>query len=278
MTDIEDLMEKYRAIQFAESKNAYKSTCHFVTIENGNPKPYGTGVFVEIDSNYFMLTASHVTDEIEIYIRTGKNDVLKLGGDFTCNIVANESERKKDKYDIAIIKLEDVTYDKIKDIYDFIPKQQLGINHKDIKSPQYSVVGFPASKSKFNKYKNSIKSIPFIYSTSPEIDSVYRELKYNKLFNLIVQFDKKNVINYVTKEKTVAPDLYGMSGGGLWFVPLPIGKLSNNCIKSLVAIMTDWPTENRNVMIGTRIDFFTEIIRKKYKLDLPKSLKIDLTI
>jgi len=93
-----------------------------------------------------------------------------------------------------------------------------------------------------------------------------------------VQFDKENVINYVTKEKAVAPDLYGMSGCGLWFVPLPIGKAANNCIKSLIAIMTDWPTENRNVMVGTRIGFFTEIIRKKYKLDLPKSLKIDLTI
>lgn len=278
MTIIENIIEEYRAIQFDENKKAYKSTCHFVTLENGNPKPYGTGVFVEVDSNYFMLTAAHVTDNVEIYVRTGKNNILRLGGDFTYNIVANESERKKDKYDIAIIKLDDVTYDKIKGLYDFAPKEQLGINHSDIISPQYSVVGFPASKAKFNTYKNAIKSAPFIYSTFPEIDSTYSALKYNKQFNIIVEFDKENTINYVTKEKTVAPDLYGMSGGGLWFVPLPIGKTANNCTKLLVAIMTDWPTGNRNIMIGTRIDFFTEIIRKKYKLDLPKSSKINLTI
>ena len=278
MMNIDTFIEHYRAIQFEESKKAYKATCHFITLENDNPKPFGTGVFTEIDSNYFMLTAAHVTDEIEIYVRIGNNDILKLGGDLTCNIVANKSERRKDKHDISIIKLDNFTYNKIKDIYDFIPKQQLGINHVDIKSQLYSVVGFPASKSKFNKYKNTIKSSPFIYSTFPEIDSIYGELKYNKQFNIIVEFRKENATNYVTKEKTVAPDLYGMSGGGLWFVPLPVGQTMDNCVKSLVAIMTDWPTENRNVMIGTRIDFFTELIRQKYKLELPKSLKINVII
>lgn len=276
MTDIDDLVKKYRANQFEESKNAYKSTCHFITLEDNNPKPCGTGVFVEIESNYFMLTAAHVTDEIEIYVRTGKNDILKLGGDFICNRVANQDERKKDKYDIAIVKLDDVSYNKIKDIFDFIPKEQLGINHMDIQSPQYSVVGFPASKSKFNKFKKSIKSSPFIYSTSPEIDSVYDDLKYNRHFNIIVEFQKENLINHVSKEKAVAPDLYGMSGGGLWFIP--IGQTKNNYKKLLVAIMTDWPTKNRNVMIGTRIDFFTEIIRQKYQLDVPKSSKINFPI
>jgi len=55
-----------------------------------------------------------------------------------------------------------------------------------------------------------------------------------------------------------------MSGCGLW-------DLSNFSKVSLVGIMTDWPKNNRKIIIGIRIDIVTEILRKHYNLDITES-------
>jgi hypothetical protein len=48
-------------------KDAYMSTCHFFEKSirgcyDNVPRPVASGVFVEIDNNYFLFTAAHVVD------------------------------------------------------------------------------------------------------------------------------------------------------------------------------------------------------------------------
>lgn len=42
--------------------------------------------------------------------------------------------------------------------------------------------------------------------------------------------------------------------------------------------MTEWPKENRKYWIGTRIDVITEIIRKKYNLNLETSRLVTVNL
>ncbi|WP_435262063.1 hypothetical protein [Tenacibaculum sp. nBUS_03] len=55
-----------------------------------------------------------------------------------------------------------------------------------------------------------------------------------------------------------------MSGCGLW-------EINNLSKVNLVAIMTDWPKENRNRIIGVRIEIVTEFLRKHKNLDITES-------
>lgn len=273
------IIDYYREIQFEASKDAYKCTCHYLVIDDrGNPKPYGSGVFVKIQDFYFLLTAAHVVDNKmeDIYIGIAKHILLKLGGEYTTNIAPGH--RDDDKLDIAILKLSDEAVEKIGDTYQFLSEEELGINHEIKELPMYQSIGFPASKSKYNTFKKSIVSNPFIYTTMPAKQNIYDELKSPIFSNLIVHYEKEKVFDYKTGQYQTGPDPFGISGSGLWFIPSQLREKGEKIDKKLVAIMTEWPTENRNFWIGTRIDIFTEIIRKKYNLDVEKSkiVKVDV--
>lgn len=278
--EILTVIDYYREVQMDAAKIFYESTCHYMKLDNGNPKPHGTGVFIEVDSNYFLLTAAHVIDQQEndIYIGVDKHEFLKLGGELIVNSVRNSSLREDDKCDIAIFKLTEETVEKLKNRYKFIPKHELGINQHDVYLPEYLAIGFPATKSKYNSYKDEIKSHPFIYTTLAASQEVYEELRCLRYVNIIVHYEKEKVVDYNTGQTLTGPDPFGMSGCGLWHIPPQIVENGEYIKKNLVGILTEWPVENRNYFIGTRIDLFTEVIRQNYKLNLEKSNIVKLDI
>jgi hypothetical protein len=271
-----EILDYYREIQSEAAKDAYELTCHYLVIKDGNPHPYGSGVFIEIDNMKFLITAAHVVDDKEddIYVGIDTHKLLKLGGDLTKNIA--HGRRDDDKIDIS--KLNQETIDKLGNKYKFLSQNELGINHEYKLLPMYTSVGFPASSSKYNSYKKEIKSKPFIYTTMPAEQEIYDELKCEKFSNVIVHYDKKKVRDYSTGEMSVGPDPFGISGSGLWFTPPQAKAKGEHIDKKLVAIMTEWPKENRSFWIGTRIDVFTEVIRQKYNLSLEKSKVIRVNL
>ena len=270
----------YRNVQAIAAKTIYPSTCHFLKIDDGgNPKPHASGVFMKFENNYFLLTAGHVVDDCEedIYIGIKQGEpLLRLGGKLVKNVP--ETEREKDKTDAAVMKLDECTIDKIGNAYQFVDFCDIGINHHSKKLPMYLSLGFPASWSKFNSYKNELVSKPFQYITMSADDSVYEKLGCNPNVNLIVHYDKTNVVNYASGEKKTGPDPYGISGSGLWYIPETEALKTSDINKKLVAIMTEWPTKDKRYWIGTKIDVFTEIIRNKFGLDIPKSESIKVNL
>lgn len=273
------IIDYYREIQSEASKEAYKSTFHYLTLKEGNPEPHGSGVFVKVQNEKFALTAAHVIDkrENDIYVPTGPHDLLKLGGDLVTNQVTGL--RSEDKIDLSILKLNEETLQKLGDQYVFLEQNELGVNHEFKPMPMYQSVGFPASKSKYNRYKDEIKSVPFIYITMPASQDIYEKLGCESYCNVIVHYDKKNVRDYLTNTISIGPDPFGISGSGLWFTPSQLKASGDKIDKKLVAIMTEWPTKlARKYWIGTRIDLFTEVIRQKFELNIEPSriVKINL--
>ena len=273
-----EIIDYYREIQFEASRDAYKSTCHYLRVENGAPRPHGSGVFVQVGMEKFLFTAAHVTDEVEsdIYVGTGEHDMLRLGGDLTGNKASGH--RNDDRIDIAIIKLDQETVRKLGDQYDFLSSAEIGVNHEFKHLAMYQSVGFPATMSKFNRYKNELRSRPFIFTTMPAEAKVYEELNCESFSNVIVHYDKKRVKDYSTNKIQTGPDPLGISGSGLWYIPSQLKTKAEKVNKKLVAIMTEWPKENRKFWIGTRIDLFTEIIRQKYEVDIEQSQVVKVSI
>ena len=270
-------LKLYRDYQLEVSKEIYPSTIHFMTLDDReNPQPFGSGVLIEIDDHYFVFTAAHVLEgkQGKLFVGIGKNDLLSLGGDYIINV---DSDRENDPIDIGIVVLDNETAGKLKIGYTFILKESLGINHQPIQNPQYVALGYPASKSKYNAYKNTIKSSPFIYITMTAKAEFYKTMNCDISQRILVHYEKKGVMDYSTGKKQTGPDTFGMSGCGFWHVPIK-GLLPQTKEKKLVAILTDWPPENKNFWIGTRIDIFTEVLRQKFNLDLEKSEIIKVNV
>ena len=280
MDNVPYQLKLYREVQAMAARNIYQSTCHFLKIDDrDHPMPYASGVFMKFENNYFLLTAGHVVDDCEedIYIGIKQGDpLLKLGGEWVKNVP--ETKREKDKIDAAILRLCDRTIEKVRENYRFIDLNNIEINHVDRKLPMYVSLGFPSSKSKYNAHKNELKSVPFEYITMCADDSIYKELGCAKYMNLIVHYDKKNVIDYSSGEKKNGPDPFGISGSGLWYIPETEVLKTHGIKMKLVAIMTEWPFNNKQYWIGTRIDIFTEIIRNKYNLNIPKSSIVNVNL
>ncbi len=273
-----ELIDYYREIQLEASKDAYKSTCHYLTLKSDNPVPHGSGVFIQVASEKFLITAAHVVDnkKNEIYVGIGEHDIICLGGESTVNQAPGL--RDDDRIDLSILKLNNETIVKLGDQYQFLNQNELGINHDFKLMPLYQSVGFPASKSKYNRHKDELKSTPFLYTTMPAEQKIYNELGCKQYSNFIVQYDKKKVMNYKTNQLMTGPDPYGISGSGLWFIPPQLIANGEKIDKKLVGIMTEWPRDNRKYWIGTRIDIFTEIIRQIYNLDIEKSKVVKVNL
>ncbi len=251
------------------------STCIILDSESNETKFVGSGVFVKVTDSYFLLTAKHVVKDYfeNLSIPISNTKISFIRGD----LIVNLKEEPGDKIDFAFWKLEASFVEDIKQKYEFITEQELGINHQSDSHPTYHAIGYPATKVKYNRIADEDRYQIFSYNTVLSDEELYQDFKCNTTNNLIINFDKKNSFNSYNGNKTVPVNPFGMSGGGLWHIPLqPFNN--GKIIKSLVGILTEWPIQNRKHMIATRIDFFTEFVRMVYKLPLKESVYADIDI
>lgn len=230
-------------------------------------KQHGTGVFVKIGTKYFLFSAAHVFDDFEslfISIQEGKT-LIKPGG----NIITNnpKKDRKSDELDMGILILDDQSVKDLSIDYSFIESSNLEINHISIDFTCYVVFGYPSSWSKKSHSRNSFHSVPFFNITKCVNLKEYEKFQRNEYLNLIIEYDRQNTPNLKSKSLNNGPNLFGISGCGLWYIN-PFDLKSH---PKLIGIMNEWPISNRNRLISTRIDAYTEILRKEEIIDFQES-------
>lgn len=265
---METLAEKYRSLQLS-SLNLIKSyTCMLLT-DSSKYKVYGTGVFIQIQDHYFLISAAHVFDKYsELFIFLSKDyETIKLGGTIYNHNAVN---RDKDRIDIGVMKLDKVCIPHVLRSYNFLQADDLAINHIFQNEEYYTFLGYPSSKSKILYKTDIFDSTSFFHLTTPERNEDYSKFDRNPALNVVTSYNKKLSFNHKKKIFGIGPDLHGISGCGLWFTNP--GDLSTGIIKpKLTAIMTDWPIKNRAIIVGTRIDVITGIIKKNLDVDFPES-------
>lgn len=273
------ILNKYRETQNDTSWAAYEVTCHILQQSGINMvKAAGSGVLIKVDKLHFLVTAAHVAEDLNdnLFLGIEEYTTYRLGGIRVTNNPLHS--REKDKLDVCILKLCEDTVKEVKKAYKFLDSSELGINHKFMPYPMYEFVGFPATKSKFDKYRKRLKSVPYHYITMPAEEDVYNKMGCHTGFNVVVKYDKKKVYNHSKNETQIGPELYGISGCGLWFTPPENIITKAEPKKELVGIMTEWPMNHRKYLIATRIDVISEIIRQRFNCDIPKSQMLKLNI
>mgnify|MGYP001115639556 CR=1 FL=1 len=265
---METLEEKYKNLQLSSLNVIRSYTCMLLT-DISKYKVYGTGIFIQIQDNYFLISAAHVFDNYEkLFIPLGKDkEIIKPGG-----ITYNNSSinRAKDSVDIGFMKLDKDCVSHLLGTYNFLQADDLAINHTFENQEYYTFVGYPSTRSKISWNSDVFEVGTFFHFSTPEKNEYYSKFDRNPIVNVVTSYNRKR--SYNTKQNVFAngPDLHGISGCGLWFTD-PLDLFTGRIKPKLTAIMTDWPIGNRTRIIGTRIDVITESIRKYLNVDFPES-------
>lgn len=230
-------------------------------------KQHGTGVFVKIENKNFLFSAAHVFDDFEkLFIPTkGGKILLKPGG----KIIKNnpKKNRETDDLDLGILILDNESVVALLDDYSFLESSSLEINHSTIDFSSYIIFGYPSNWSKYSLSKNSFHSNPFISITKCVKPDEYKKLKRKKYLNIILEYHRNKTLNFASNLISYGPDLFGISGCGLWYI-------NPNYLESepkLIGIMNEWPVINKKRLIATRIDAYTELLRKNGVIDFQES-------
>ncbi|QOG01080.1 hypothetical protein [Flavobacterium sp. MDT1-60] len=265
---METLDEKYRNLQFLSLGRMRSYTCMLLT-NRSNYKVHGTGVFIQIQDHYFLISAAHVFDRYrELFIPLSRNYEIITPGGTTYN--HHTTDRNKDAIDIGVLKLDNECVSHLLRSYNFLQADDLAINHIFHNEEHYTFLGYPSTRSKIVWNTNIFDCNTFFHFTTPKRIEDYLYFDRNPAINVMTSYNKKVSFNIKNNTFGTGPDLHGISGCGLWFTnPL---DLSTGFIKpKLTAIMTDWPVKNRAIIIGTRIDVITGIIKKNLEIDFPDS-------
>lgn len=192
----------------------------FAESENNRPDLFASSVLIEFKSNIYLVTASHVIDELNkanSAFHVGINgEFVPLEKEFVRSRPAIDGE--KDNFDIAVYEL---SRDFVsKHSLNYITESQMLLN-KTFKSVHLTCIhGYPCSKNKQVKALKggkNFKLFAFTYSgKNIEFDDTWAKYGKNSAFHACMSY---NAIRAQDGGTQNPPSPKGISGGGVWIIP-----------------------------------------------------------
>jgi hypothetical protein len=251
----------------------------FFDTKKGTPKATGCGVLFQIDNNYFVITAAHVLAEHSdtTYAAIG-NDGVYLGGLMYFVALPSDKKRKEDKIDLAFVKLDSSTAEIIKKQHSFLTIGDLQLGHQVNSIGQYLLYGYPSTKTKTKKayQEDLIVAAPFLYYAKAHLNFKYEKFGFKQISHIAIHFSGEIITN-VNNNSHLAPNMEGISGSGLWYLPgFPSAGVVTH--RKLVGIVIERINELQNkVIVSTSIDLITETMRNNLNIiTIPKSSKVNV--
>lgn len=191
----------------------------FAEAENDRPILLASSVLIKFKSNIYLVTASHVIDELnkaKSAFHLGINGkFLPLENEFVSSMIVDGA---KDNFDIAFYKLSSdfVSQHSL----NYITESQMLVN-KAFKSVHLTCIhGYPCSKNKQVKALKGGKSFnlfAFTYAgKNIEFSSTWTKYEKNPEFHACMSYSAVRAEDGGTQNP---PAPKGISGGGVWIIP-----------------------------------------------------------
>ena len=237
---------------------------------NIKPDPNASGVLLKVKGQYYLITAGHV-------LQGNNPEDIGIMIDSTFHILngfvkyVNPSESKEaDKVDIAVWKLDDIVARDLETRYQFLTFEKIDYQHEVDSGSKYLIVGFPWRETKEDKASKKLKVTSFIFLTKEAGTESYKQLKFEKHSNLLLDYRQKKVKNFDTGHVQQNKSPEGISGCGVRYIPkyfnpkgrVPDFKLIGHVIEQ---------NKEKTILIATRIHLVTEVLRRDFGLDIPPS-------
>ncbi len=228
----------------------------FVPNQRRDPRLVGSGVLLELQGQPFLVTAAHVLDEADGATLNvlGTKDLVEVSG-IRHRSEAPAANRANDMIDVGFVPLAKSEVASLRDVRllnagEIDPNDSL-VRRTSQKRPLYFVLGYPASKTRLNPTKLTLRSGAFRFVGRPASTDVQHALGVEDFSHLTLEFDRARSVG--RNGPGVAPDPHGVSGGGAWRCGDILTGDPDEC--RLVAIMTEWHDKPTNVLLGTSVAF-----------------------
>ena len=260
-----DSYEELAAQLHARVKNnlgrVKSATCPVYVGSGAIPKHIGSGVLFRIEQHSFLLTAAHVTD----YRSSGH---LYLGSEATPVRIAGSvthstppaGQRGADNIDVAVCHLAPETVAHLGD-HEFLTVSELDVESRERHDDFFLVVGYPCTKQRFLAATQTIEAYlyPFVAVSKPS--SAYEAQSLDFRRHILLGFSKKEMWRRDIGHAT-APDLYGISGCGIWWLENHLSPEPS--APRLAALATEWHTGSRRQIMGTRVEVALSAVWKNF--------------
>jgi hypothetical protein len=232
-----------------------------IFIENptsGNLNQIGSGVFVEIQGELFLLTAAHVTDYEQVgrILIPGVQGLIAPHGSFAHLAVAAGGKRLDDKLDIAYYRLNREILNELPSTLKPLQREDVALFDSLTEGDIYSFSGYPYRKTRLRG--DRIETEFFSYAGCAVDDQTYQKLGYDPRMHIVIRFERKHA--YSRDGFRITPPLpHGVSGGGVfsWRKDAFVGGDPEE--RRLVGIAHTYHT-TQNCLIGTRLNAFVSCI------------------
>ena len=237
--------------------NLSKEKLHFHTIQFltkrltplSNYSPYGSGVLIQIEDQYLIFTASHVTkttDAGPLYVNTRIGVERVIGS-------CHETDFELDKNtDLAYILLDRMLGLLLTETYQFLPLTKICHSHIPKETTNYMISGYPTEYIWEQEGDIFTGSANFLLSMADE--KRYNYYHFDKEKNFVLNFAGRGVDMRTRNRSDKICEPYGMSGCGLWFLQArpESGKMVLDYV--LIGIMTIYKNSKYQILAGNRIE------------------------
>ena len=225
------------------------------------PQHVGSGVLLRIGEEKFMFTAAHVADfrlKGQLYLG-GESFPIRMSGTVT-HTRPPQDDRLRDKLDAAVIHLSEEVTGHLRE-HEFLEIAEVdaasGPRHDDF----FLVAGFPCTKQRFVPNGSTIEALLYPFVAVSKLGSSYDSESLNADYHVLLGFNKKEMWRRDLGRVT-APDLYGISGGGIWWLPEYDGPDARP--PKLHAIAIEWHSGRQRQVLGTRVHVLLSAIWRDF--------------
>jgi hypothetical protein len=222
-------------------------------------KQIASGVLLRISTQSFLLTAAHVTDEMQQghLLVPGEGDLIPTAGLTACWKPDLGEMRTTDKMDLAYIKLRESTRSRIHPSFSELTLGDISCLENARSVPFATFVGYPVTKA---AQRGAICTSEMAkYTGHLWTPDVYERLGYSELSHICIRMRLKKTFNNHYKRRLVAPYPAGISGGAIFAWPIKLAARTHNPQLKLLGIAHSF-IRSENCLVGTHIKYFVNAI------------------
>ena len=215
------------------------------------PKGVGTGIWLKVGDEKFLITAAHVVDEGLLWFPMEKG-FKSINS--PCVVTSPTSEaRSQDRVDLAVFHLVAEDVESKHPFHQFVQLSDVDVDLNYKRGDRYEFTGFPWRREKSNLAAK--QTTPGYMSVNSETvsEDMFRMLRLSIHTHVVIAFDPKKMVK--DGLRITAPLPHGMSGGAVW------RRYPNTEQRKLSAVAIEF---RRNCLIGSRISGVLEYIRARF--------------
>lgn len=225
------------------------------------PEHIGSGILIRIGDEHFMFTAAHVADfrsSGALYLG-GESFPIRMFGTVT-HTKPPHGDRLRDKVDAALIHLSEETTRHLQ-AHEFLSIGELDVASMPRHDDYYLVAGYPCTQQRFVSNTGMIEALLYPFVAVSKLEASYTDISLDPNHHILLGFSKKEMWRR-DRGRVTAPDLYGISGGGIWWLPDYTGP---HCDwPRLHALAIEWHVDSRRQVLGTRISVLLSAVWRDF--------------